>query len=224
MDLRIQQAFTSDEDVKAYTLSLDDNEVLSAVTSSDIVVTDWMEGSKKLLDNTKKGNKIIVSLSVENINGVRPANKPYDLLVMSVGHLTCFLYQMPEMYKNSQKLPIGAPKLLKEFLESPKVIVVGVGIKKVAKTLRKVHGIKIYANNIFDLRDMAKKMYGILDQDIDGLSRSVLGKSLSMKNKINWYVGGRSWGHISPEKVMYATAESKFRTELPLFFSWPGRN
>ncbi|KAM7254250.1 hypothetical protein ACFE04_031932 [Oxalis oulophora] len=207
MDLSIEpNPNFSEKGLDAHNVHVDGQKILTLVTDSDQLLAKWLlKQVKKVKSNTKLQNTIVVTLSAENIRGPQPADKPYDLLTLSLGS-SCFMYKVPEETKYERTMPNRCPKLLQEFLESQKVMVVGLGIEGMAKKLEQVHGIKI-ANPV-DLRYLAK-LHGILDNELSGLSVSVLGKRKPEKKKLRWYVsGGGYWGKFSSEKVMYTTAEA----------------
>ncbi|KAM7254236.1 hypothetical protein ACFE04_031918 [Oxalis oulophora] len=204
----------SDTDVVAHTVQIDKVKILTMVTESDQVMAKWLKEAKRFTNNTKRPNTIVVTLSGHNVKAPEP-RRPFDLLVLSVAS-SCFMF-LPDQecasgYEYVPRLSPRSKILLEDFLQSRNVTVVGVGIETLVKKMDMLHGITIA--NAVDLRELAEK-HEIWDKDLGGLSMSVLGKNLPEQKKIHWWLSG--WygpDDLTPEKVMYATAEAYFTFQI----------
>ncbi|KAM7273417.1 hypothetical protein ACFE04_028081 [Oxalis oulophora] len=206
----------SDKDVAAHTVNIDSVKILTMVSDSDQILAKWLKEAKRFTNNTKRPNTIVVTLSGHNINCPEPRRRPFDLLVLSVPS-SCFMFLPDVEYccvsrDHVPKLSPRSTKLLEDFLQSRNVTVVGVGIETLVKKMDSLHGIKIA--NAVDLRELAEK-HEILDKDLVGLSKSVLGKDLPEQKKIKWcFPGWNDPYYLMPQKVMYATAEAYFTFQI----------
>ncbi|KAM7273249.1 hypothetical protein ACFE04_028932 [Oxalis oulophora] len=206
----------SDKDVAAHTVNIDNVKILTMVSDSDQILAKWLKEAKRFTNNTKRPNTIVVTLSGHNINCPEPRRRPFDLLVLSVPS-SCFMFLPDVEYccvsrDHVPKLSPRSTKLLEDFLQSRNVTVVGVGIETLVKKMDSLHGIKIA--NAVDLRELAEK-HEILDKDLVGLSKSVLGKDLPEQKKIKWcFPGWNDPYYLMPQKVMYATAEAYFTFQI----------
>ncbi|KAM7253862.1 hypothetical protein ACFE04_031544 [Oxalis oulophora] len=212
----------TDKEVQANTVYVDDDRILTMTSESDSVLTKWIKSAEKTQNNTKKPNTVVVTLIAEK-NNCGPserndADKPYDLLTFSVGS-SCFMFKLTDHYGNAPQSQADAqacsPKALRDFLESKRVTVVGVGIADVAKKLDKVHGLKI--REAVDLRDVAMTQ-GVVGNDIEGLSKGILGMNYPANKKVIWHYRrgtyNTNYGPFSEDKIKYVTAQSFFMFQI----------
>uniref|UniRef100_M1A2Q8 3-5 exonuclease n=1 Tax=Solanum tuberosum TaxID=4113 RepID=M1A2Q8_SOLTU len=200
-----------------YNVYVDEHRILTVVTGNYKTVAKWIKEVQNTAPNSKHGF-IFVTICVErdpDMSGNHWEIKdgedyPYDLLQVCTGS-HCLLYRLP--FPKYDDDPI--PKAMKDFFADPRVMVIGMKMRRIMNRLDADFDIK-FANpvdiNILAELGLQRHDLDLRHYDLNRLSMTVLGKYWDVirpEKPIAWFPQEARWWRdpMNPEKIKYATVD-----------------